>query len=348
MEPPLILSDPKRKCDQTTLRFVNIGVNIVFLLFAILLIALGGAALSALNSVSTLIKASIPAGLIVMGVFLLILAIVGIVGAVRESTLILAIYFGFLALIVICEFAIGIAAYSQKDNIAAKATDAWYALTDAERVQLQNTFECCGWANITDMDGGNCYCASTNYTAPNCTVPTPSPTPSLAPSPTPSQIPTPSPTPAPTTPTTPTPSPTPAPTTPTIPTPTPSPTPAPTTPAPAPTPSPTPAPTPAPTTPAPSPIPPNTATGNSFRKSYRSNEKYANIKKITKLERAFTVAANTTIIGCQTALVNKLQSNLATVGLVGVLFAIFELAGLGATLGHLIVIRRERNRLRSY
>jgi len=302
MEPPLILNDPKRKFDLVLLRNINILVNCVFILFAILFIALGGAALSALNALATLYKVTIPAGIIVLGVFLLILSIVGIIGSARESTLILAFYFIVLFLFVICVFGVGGGAYSQKDSIASETDEAWNTAVD--RASIEKTFSCCGWANISDRATTNCTCAIFQI---NCNIePTPAPTP------------------------TPTPSPTPAPT---IPGPTPiTPTPAPTIPTPAPTPSPTPSPTLAPT--------PSSGTG--FSRSMRN--------KAIKHQRSekLSIITENNGTGCETLLIKKFQSNLTTVGLIGILFATFQLAGLACTLGLLIVIRRERTRLHSY
>lgn len=68
------------------------------------------------NQVGSLAGQTIPAGIIVLGVFILLVSLLGIVAAWKEYRVLLAIYFVLLLLFTIILFAVGIAVYVEKDS----------------------------------------------------------------------------------------------------------------------------------------------------------------------------------------------------------------------------------------
>ena len=91
---------------------------------------------------------TLPSGIIVLGVFIILVSFVGCFAAYRESRLFLAVYFGFLLIFVIILFAVGIAVYSQKDQADKYMSQGWCTAQAAGDFgvirDIQNYFQCCG------------------------------------------------------------------------------------------------------------------------------------------------------------------------------------------------------------
>eukprot|EP01114_Cavostelium_apophysatum_P010458 TRINITY_DN241_c0_g1_i1.p1 TRINITY_DN241_c0_g1~~TRINITY_DN241_c0_g1_i1.p1 ORF type:complete len:234 (-),score=56.50 TRINITY_DN241_c0_g1_i1:144-845(-) len=157
----------RRKC-FTVFQRITVVSNLIFALFAILLIVLGGVAVKELKEYSYMTKVTIPSGLIVLGVILAGIIFLGILGSFKKSTKLLGAYFVLLFLFIICEFGVGGGAYGLRGRIPGELEYAWGQIPDGDVEQLQWKWGCCGWANMTDQQGGNC---------PNATgyVPTPLP-----------------------------------------------------------------------------------------------------------------------------------------------------------------------------
>lgn len=156
----------RRKC-FTVFQRITVVSNIVFALFALLLIVLGGVAVKKLNDNSLYVKVTIPAGLIVLGVILLVIILLGVFGSFKKSTKLLAAYFVLLFLFIICEFGVGGGAYAMRDQIPDKAA-SWWELPDQDKSQQQYSWSCCGWSTIYDNPGSNCW--TYNATNPNATT----------------------------------------------------------------------------------------------------------------------------------------------------------------------------------
>lgn len=165
----------RRKC-FTIFQRITVVSNIIFGLFALLLIVLGSVAIKELKEYSFVMKVSIPAGLIVLGIFLLAIIALGIAGSFKKSTKLLGAYFILLFIFIICEFGVGGGAYGFRDKIPDEASASWIAIDDADRSNLQYSFTCCGWANLTDNAASNCYTykPDANYTGNWDPVPKPS------------------------------------------------------------------------------------------------------------------------------------------------------------------------------
>jgi len=151
----------RRKC-FTIFQRITVVSNIIFGLFAILLVVLGAVAVKELKEYSYVAKVSIPAGLIVLGLILLVIIFLGIFGSFKKSTKLLAAYFVLLFLFIICEFGVGGGAYGLRSRIPGELDASWASIPDQDRANLQYAFTCCGWANMTDQPGSNCPSNSTN------------------------------------------------------------------------------------------------------------------------------------------------------------------------------------------
>jgi len=153
----------RRKC-FTIFQRITVVSNIIFALFAVLLIALGAVAVRELNAYSQLAKVSIPAGLIVLGVILLIIIILGLVGSFKKDSKVLLAYFLLLFIFIICQFGVGGGAYSYRATIPQRLDTAWGAISDLNRNNFQQSFNCCGWSNVYDQPGSICPNGTFNST----------------------------------------------------------------------------------------------------------------------------------------------------------------------------------------
>jgi len=142
---------------------ITVVSNIIFALFALLLIVLGGIAVKDLAQYSFVTKVSVPAGLIVLGFILLIIILLGLYGSFKKSTKFLAAYFILLFAFIICEFCIGGGSYTLRTTIPTKLQNGWDTLPDVDRNNLQTYFNCCGWYDTTDHPGSNCWTNLTTH-----------------------------------------------------------------------------------------------------------------------------------------------------------------------------------------
>jgi len=122
----------RRKCFSVFQR-ITVVSNIIFALFALLLIVLGGIAVKDLGQYSAMAKVSIPAGLIVLGFILLIIIVLGLYGSFKKSTKFLGAYFILLFLFIICEFGVGGGAYGLRSSIPSELVTGWSRLSDVDK-----------------------------------------------------------------------------------------------------------------------------------------------------------------------------------------------------------------------
>jgi len=151
--------------------------NVILWILGIILIALGGVALDALKKIQALENISIPAGLIVLGVFLLILTIVGCIVAYKEKLVGLIFYTILILILLICLIGVGGGAFTYRKNAEAPLEAAWKTAGSGAGVAVQDYFGCCGW---DDVDGnrtlvrytaGDMNCVLGNTTEPNTSKP---------------------------------------------------------------------------------------------------------------------------------------------------------------------------------
>ena len=121
------------------------------------------------NQVGSIAGETIPTGLIVIGVFIMLLAILGGWSAWVESRAFLGLYFIFLLIFTIILFAVGIAVYVKKDDADWILTEAWDNGGSDIQISLQNALECCGLNKYNDTGKG---CPAVFDSTPQSQVPT--------------------------------------------------------------------------------------------------------------------------------------------------------------------------------
>ena len=127
---------------QKFMKYVIVGLSVLYLIFGIILCATGGAALA--GYAASIAGTSLPKGLIVVGAFLIVTAIIGALSAWFEVRLGLGVYFVSMLVWTIILLAIGIAVLSVKSNLQTYIAAGW-ALADCGTQQtIQNEFACCG------------------------------------------------------------------------------------------------------------------------------------------------------------------------------------------------------------
>eukprot|EP01100_Stratorugosa_tubuloviscum_P015468 TRINITY_DN8938_c0_g1_i1.p1 TRINITY_DN8938_c0_g1~~TRINITY_DN8938_c0_g1_i1.p1 ORF type:complete len:201 (+),score=76.02 TRINITY_DN8938_c0_g1_i1:148-750(+) len=121
-------------------------LNTIFLAFAIVLVAIGAFSLNNLNEISSLISTGLPIAAIVIGVFVFIVSFFGCCGAAIEHAFFLLVYVFIILGLMICQLAIGGAAYYEADNVYVRMESTWKSLDPETKTQYEQLFECCGWA----------------------------------------------------------------------------------------------------------------------------------------------------------------------------------------------------------
>jgi len=119
--------------------------NVILWIFGIILIALGGVSLHKLKELEGLEDITLPTGLIVLGVFFLILSVVGCVVAYKEKLVGLIFYTIFILVLLVCLIGVGGAAFTNRQNAANPLETGWVHVSNGVRVSIQNYFSCCGW-----------------------------------------------------------------------------------------------------------------------------------------------------------------------------------------------------------
>eukprot|EP01111_Echinosteliopsis_oligospora_P000580 TRINITY_DN1063_c0_g1_i1.p1 TRINITY_DN1063_c0_g1~~TRINITY_DN1063_c0_g1_i1.p1 ORF type:complete len:287 (+),score=54.28 TRINITY_DN1063_c0_g1_i1:61-921(+) len=124
--------------------------NTVLWVLGVVLIALGGYSLNQLRNVKELVNVSLPAGVVVMGVFVFVLTIVGCAVAYKEKLVGLIFYTVVMILLLICLIGIGGGAFTYRENLRAPFTEAFKTSGPVIQNQIENYFHCCGWSVYND------------------------------------------------------------------------------------------------------------------------------------------------------------------------------------------------------
>jgi len=141
--------------------------NCVLWILGLILIIVGALALNQLKNVSGLnINVTLPSGIIVLGVFIMILTIVGCVVAYREQLVGLIAYTIVILILLICLIGVGGAAFTYRNQTGSLLTTAWAKADPTIQAKLEIFFTCCGWgganfANATLKNGETCMVNNT-------------------------------------------------------------------------------------------------------------------------------------------------------------------------------------------
>lgn len=150
-------------CSKNTL----VGLNVVYVLVSFLLIGV------AVHGRASGIITSLPivGGITACGIFLLIISVVGVVGAVKHHQVLLFFYMIVLFLIFLIQFSVSVAALSVKDEDQKTIIQAaWNNAANSTKFDAEKAFHCCGLNNFTE--GVECSkipdCKGTPMGCPTC------------------------------------------------------------------------------------------------------------------------------------------------------------------------------------
>jgi len=133
---------------QQFMKIVIICLSVLYAIFGAVLCAVGSYALS--GTAANLAGQTLPKGLIAVGSFLMITAIIGGLSAWKEFRLGLGLYFGLLALWSIILISVGIAVYVKKGEANIIIGQGWRAADPNLQTTIQNNLNCCGRYGAND------------------------------------------------------------------------------------------------------------------------------------------------------------------------------------------------------
>ncbi|XP_028607979.1 tetraspanin-31 [Grammomys surdaster] len=124
------------------------ALNVVYMLVGLLLIGVAawGKGLGVVSSIHII------GGVIAVGVFLLLIAVAGLVGAVNHHQVLLFFYMIILGLVFIFQFGISCSCLAINRNKQADViSTSWWVLSNSTRHELERSFDCCGLFNLTTL-----------------------------------------------------------------------------------------------------------------------------------------------------------------------------------------------------
>jgi len=126
-----------------------IVLNTIFMLFSFALIGFG--IYAHVVNFNKFIDIPWPIGMIVIGSFIFALTIFGCCGAIRESKMLLGIYFVLLFFLVAAQVGVIIYSYKYDNGVLENALKLAWEKADTDVKQwAQEYFSCCGFQDITD------------------------------------------------------------------------------------------------------------------------------------------------------------------------------------------------------
>lgn len=141
-----------------------IGLNILYILVAFILIGVAtyGKAASLVTSLPII------GGIVACGVFLLIIALLGLVGTVKHSQVLLFFYMVVLFILFIIQFSIACACLAVDDETRKQlAHTGWDSSSNQTRLEVEKAFGCCGFSNTTESPNSDCLKDICN-SSPDC------------------------------------------------------------------------------------------------------------------------------------------------------------------------------------
>eukprot|EP00727_Mastigamoeba_balamuthi_P014273 m51a1_g9469 hypothetical protein (234) ;mRNA; r:572679-573775 len=148
-----------------TLNYILIGACVLLFIGGIIVFAVGVAAKADQDTADKLNVPgidSLPPGMIVIGIFICILSIFGIIGAVLWNRPLLAIFTVLLSILVICQLGVGIAGAVEYNKLPKLISTAWDKSSNNTRASLQRQYKCCGYWNNEDRPQRPCPTSKTS------------------------------------------------------------------------------------------------------------------------------------------------------------------------------------------
>jgi len=134
-------------CSKNTL----VGLNVIYILVSFLMIGV------AVHGKVSGIVTSLPivGGITACGIFLLMISVIGLIGAVRHHQVLLFFYMVVLFLIFLIQFSVSCAALAiNKDDENKIIEAAWKTSPPSILVQAEQSFDCCGLGLDTSKPPG--------------------------------------------------------------------------------------------------------------------------------------------------------------------------------------------------
>lgn len=138
-----------------------IALNILYILVGFILIGVATYGKAA-NLVTSL---PIIGGIVACGIFLLVIAIMGLIGAVKHHQVLLFFYMVVLFILFVVQFAIACACLAVNSETQKKLAEVgWDSADNATRDDVEKAFHCCGFRNATE----SATCSTNCPTCPTC------------------------------------------------------------------------------------------------------------------------------------------------------------------------------------
>ena len=135
-------SPPRLTSAYLCLKAFLTAANAIFLIFSVVIIAVASYALS--SSINALTGVTLPAGLICLGVFILLLSFLGALSVWKESRVGLALYLAALLCIILALFAVSVAVYVRRGDAESYIRQGWQLAPPDVLSALEVQFACCG------------------------------------------------------------------------------------------------------------------------------------------------------------------------------------------------------------
>jgi len=148
-------------CGMSIIKYLLFGINFLFIVFAFVLIGVGGGVELKFRDVVELTNdgtiVSAPILMLIVGIFIFFLALMGCVGAQKENYCLISTFSVGMVILLILQFAATITAYAMRDQIDGLLitfTNKAIELYERDNHEapigfVQEQFQCCGSKNGT-------------------------------------------------------------------------------------------------------------------------------------------------------------------------------------------------------
>jgi len=162
------------------MKIILIIYNLIFWLIGLLIIIAGSVLYVEAKNLGSNMGSQISIGLIVIicvGVFIFIVSTFGLFGSCKENVCMIRTYAVLVIIVLIFEFAVGIAALVLSSNVGAFFHDSFmsqmlqYSKTVEDRLSvdlIQQGFDCCGADNYTNWNTMNITAYNNGSLPPSC------------------------------------------------------------------------------------------------------------------------------------------------------------------------------------
>ncbi|XP_066921208.1 tetraspanin-31-like [Clytia hemisphaerica] len=145
-------------CKGNCYRYKCLNRFLTFFNFLLLVLGITIATLPVYIKSHEIVKSwPINGGIIAMGAFIGLIALVGCYGSRRQNQVILFFYMIVLAIVCVITFAFSLAALSlSKSQQSQVLSKGWDSISPDTRSDIQKWGECCGFLNSTSIDNPSC------------------------------------------------------------------------------------------------------------------------------------------------------------------------------------------------